>query len=151
MERPGVIGLPVAGCELKLVPAAGKLEVRVRGPHVTPGYYKRPDLTQAAFDEEGFYRIGDAGIGKVVGDVAWGGNWFFLVEQHGQKLDLANVEQLTDYTWRVRQAINKEFPEIDHIELFGTPTRADADSRNFVLCPGAAYDRSPCGTGTSAD
>jgi feruloyl-CoA synthase len=60
MERPGVIGLPVAGCELKLVPAAGKLEVRVRGPHVTPGYYQRPDLTAAAFDEEGFYRIGDA-------------------------------------------------------------------------------------------
>jgi feruloyl-CoA synthase len=60
MERPGVIGLPVAGCELKLVPSAGKTEVRVRGPHVTPGYYKRPDLTRAAFDEEGFYRIGDA-------------------------------------------------------------------------------------------
>ncbi|HJT62575.1 MAG TPA: feruloyl-CoA synthase [Burkholderiales bacterium] len=60
MERPGVIGLPVAGCELKLVPAAGKLEVRVRGAHVTPGYYGRPDLTKAAFDEEGFYRIGDA-------------------------------------------------------------------------------------------
>jgi feruloyl-CoA synthase len=60
MERAGVIGLPVAGCELKLVPAAGKLEVRVRGPHVTPGYYKRPDLTGPAFDEEGFYRIGDA-------------------------------------------------------------------------------------------
>jgi feruloyl-CoA synthase len=60
MARPGVIGLPVAGCELKLVPLAGKLEVRVRGPNVTPGYYKRPDLTAAAFDEEGFYRIGDA-------------------------------------------------------------------------------------------
>ena len=60
MERAGVIGLPVAGCELKLVPAAGKLEVRVRGPNVTPGYYKRPDLTAAAFDDEGFYRIGDA-------------------------------------------------------------------------------------------
>jgi feruloyl-CoA synthase len=60
MERPGVIGLPVAGCELKLVPSAGKLEVRVRGPNVTPGYHKRPDLTAAAFDEEGFYRIGDA-------------------------------------------------------------------------------------------
>ena len=60
MERPGVIGLPVAGCELKLVPTAGKLEVRVRGAHVTPGYYKRPDLTAAAFDDEGFYRIGDA-------------------------------------------------------------------------------------------
>jgi feruloyl-CoA synthase len=60
MERPGIIGLPVAGCELKLVPAAGKLEARVRGPNVTPGYYKRADLTKAAFDEEGFYRIGDA-------------------------------------------------------------------------------------------
>jgi len=60
MQRAGVIGLPVAQCELKLVPAAGKLEVRVRGPNVTPGYYKRRDLTDAAFDEEGFYRIGDA-------------------------------------------------------------------------------------------
>jgi len=60
MERPGVIGLPVAECELKLVPNAGKLEVRVRGPNVMPGYYKREDLTQAAFDDEGYYRIGDA-------------------------------------------------------------------------------------------
>jgi len=60
MERAGVIGLPVAGCELKLVPSAGKLEVRVRGPNVTPGYHKRADLTKAAFDDEGFYRIGDA-------------------------------------------------------------------------------------------
>ena len=60
MERPGVIGLPVAGCELKLVPSGGKLEARVRGPNVTPGYHRRADLTAAAFDEEGFYRIGDA-------------------------------------------------------------------------------------------
>jgi len=60
MERPGVIGLPVAGCELKLVPAGGKLEVRVRGLNVTPGYYKRDDLTRLAFDDEGFYKIGDA-------------------------------------------------------------------------------------------
>jgi feruloyl-CoA synthase len=60
MQRAGVIGLPVPECELKLVPSAGKLEVRVRGPNVMPGYYKRPELTQAAFDEEGFYRIGDA-------------------------------------------------------------------------------------------
>src|SRR5258708_4325732 len=60
MERPGVIGLPVPECELKLVPSGGKLEVRVRGPNVMPGYYKRPDLTKAAFDEERFYRIGDA-------------------------------------------------------------------------------------------
>jgi feruloyl-CoA synthase len=59
-DRAGVIGLPVPGCELKLVPSGGKLEARVRGPHVTPGYYRRPDLTKEAFDEEGFYRIGDA-------------------------------------------------------------------------------------------
>jgi feruloyl-CoA synthase len=60
MERPGVIGLPVPGCELKLVPSGGKLEVRVRGPNVTPGYHRRPELTAEAFDDEGFYRIGDA-------------------------------------------------------------------------------------------
>lgn len=91
------------------------------------------------------------GIGKVTGDVAWGGNWFFLVEQHGQELTLSNVEKLTDYAWRVRQAINAQgFPEIDHVELFGPPQMPGGYSRNFVLCPGKAYDRSPCGTGTSA-
>jgi len=90
-------------------------------------------------------------IGPVTGDVAWGGNWFFLVENHGQKLELANVEHLTDYTWRVRQAVNAGgFPEVDHIELFGASQQPGAQSRNFVLCPGKAYDRSPCGTGTSA-
>ena len=89
------------------------------------------------------------GIGSVTGDVAWGGNWFFLVEQHGLELSIANVERLTDFTWRVRQAVNTQgFPEVDHIELFGVTT--EANSRNFVLCPGKAYDRSPCGTGTSA-
>lgn len=91
------------------------------------------------------------GIGKVVGDVAWGGNWFFLVNDHGQSLDLQNVESLIDYTWRIRQAVNAQgFPQIDHVELFGPPKSANANSRNFVLCPGKAYDRSPCGTGTSA-
>ncbi len=91
------------------------------------------------------------GIGEVRGDVAWGGNWFFLVEQHGQQLDLANLEHLTDYTSRVRQAVNAQgFPEVDHVELFASSPLAGAHSRNFVLCPGKAYDRSPCGTGTSA-
>jgi len=91
------------------------------------------------------------GIGKVIGDVAWGGNWFYLVEEHGQQLALSNVEKLTDYSWRVRRAINAQgFPEIDHVELFGPATQPGAHSRNFVLCPGGAYDRSPCGTGTSA-
>lgn len=94
------------------------------------------------------------GLGVVRGDIAWGGNWFFLVEQHGLTVALEYVEALTDYAWKVRQAlgaqgiVGADGGEIDHVELFApTPT---ADSRNFVLCPGKAYDRSPCGTGTSA-
>ena len=91
------------------------------------------------------------GLGLVTGDVAWGGNWFFLVEKHDQNLALANVEALTDYCWRVRQAVNAQgFPEVDHVELFGPPVSRGAHSCNFVQCPGKAYDRSPCGTGTSA-
>jgi 4-hydroxyproline epimerase len=91
------------------------------------------------------------GLGAVTGDVAWGGNWFFLVEQHGLELTLANVERLTDFAWRVRQALNGQgFPEVDHVELFGPPATTGAHSRNFVLCPGKAFDRSPCGTGVSA-
>jgi 4-hydroxyproline epimerase len=87
----------------------------------------------------------------VTGDVAWGGNWFFLVQDHGFELELANVEELIEFTWRIRQAINAQgFPEIDHVELIGPSRDPTAHSRNFVLCPGKAYDRSPCGTGTSA-
>lgn len=96
-------------------------------------------------------RVDVPGLGPVTGDVAWGGNWFFLVEQHGLELDLANVDRLTDYSWRVRQAVNTQgYPEVDHVELFGPPRTPGGHSRNFVLCPGKAYDRSPCGTGTSA-
>jgi 4-hydroxyproline epimerase len=96
------------------------------------------------------------GVGEIVGDIAWGGNWFFLVKDHGQQVDLKNVERLTDLTWRIRQALEKNHitgekgGEIDHIELFGPPADERNDSRNFMLCPGKAYDRSPCGTGTSA-
>jgi feruloyl-CoA synthase len=60
LERAGSIGVPVPGVELKLLPAGNKLEVRVRGPNVTPGYWKRPDLSAAAFDADGFYKPGDA-------------------------------------------------------------------------------------------
>jgi 4-hydroxyproline epimerase len=96
------------------------------------------------------------GHGVVTGDVAWGGNWFFLVREHNEVLTLANVERLTDLAWSVREALARQGvtgaggAEIDHVELFGPPTREGADSKNFVLCPGKAYDRSPCGTGTSA-
>ena len=92
-----------------------------------------------------------AGVGPVRGDVAWGGNWFFLVDAQDRRLSLQDIEPLTDFTWRVRQALNAQgFPEVDHVELFGPSPNPDADCRNFVLCPGKAYDRSPCGTGTSA-
>lgn len=97
------------------------------------------------------------GHGTVRGDVAWGGNWFFLVSEaaHGQRVASDNLAALTDYTAALRRALaaqgitGAEGAEIDHIELFADDAD-DADSRNFVLCPGNAYDRSPCGTGTSA-
>jgi 4-hydroxyproline epimerase len=96
------------------------------------------------------------GHGTVTGDIAWGGNWFFLSSDHGQQLDAGRCESLTDFSRRLKDALQQQITgfnqqPIDHIELFGPPTDpAAADSRNFVLCPGGAYDRSPCGTGTSA-
>lgn len=95
------------------------------------------------------------GHGTVTGDVAWGGNWFFLVGDHGLDLRVSNVEQLTAFSCAVRNALEANGITgdggalIDHIELFA-PSRSGADCQNFVLCPGKAYDRSPCGTGTSA-
>lgn len=95
------------------------------------------------------------GHGAVRGDVAWGGNWFFLVREHSLELSLKNIEQLTDFTWAIRQSLSRQGitgaggQEIDHVELYG-PSERSFNSKNFVLCPGKAYDRSPCGTGTSA-
>ena len=96
------------------------------------------------------------GFGRVSGDVAWGGNWFFLIDDHPFDLSMSNVDRLTEFTWAVTQALARygitgaDGHEIDHIALFGPPDSPAADSKNFVLCPGKAYDRSPCGTGTSA-
>jgi 4-hydroxyproline epimerase len=89
--------------------------------------------------------------GGFTGDVAWGGNWFFLVSNHGFNLNLENVPALTKATVAMRDAVRAAgYPEVDHVELFSEPTDAVNHSRNFVLCPGGEYDRSPCGTGTSA-
>ena len=94
------------------------------------------------------------GLGLVKGDVAWGGNWFFLINDHGQTLRMSNIATLTRYAEKVKDALARtgitgtNGAPIDHIELFG---KSDiANSKSFVLCPGNAYDRSPCGTGTSA-
>jgi 4-hydroxyproline epimerase len=96
------------------------------------------------------------GLGPVTGDIAWGGNWFFLVNDHGQELILENLERLLDFTLRIRKSLARAGitglggHEIDHVELFASSQIAGVNSKNFVLCPGNAYDRSPCGTGTSA-
>jgi 4-hydroxyproline epimerase len=96
------------------------------------------------------------GFGPITGDVAWGGNWFFLAAAPALGIELANVERLTEFTRGIRDALTAggitgaDGGEIDHIELIGPSSRPDANSRSFVLCPGKAYDRSPCGTGTSA-
>lgn len=93
-------------------------------------------------------------LGQIQGDIAWGGNWFFLVSNHRQKIEANNIKILTEVSINIKQALveqgitGKDGEEIDHIELFADSD--SADSKSFVLCPGGAYDRSPCGTGTSA-
>lgn len=92
----------------------------------------------------------------VSGDIAWGGNLFFLCDNHGQALEYERVGALTEFAWSIRRALKKagltdsQGAELDHIELIGPPTLPGATAKSFMLCPGGAYDRSPCGTGTSA-
>ena len=96
------------------------------------------------------------GFGKVTGDIAWGGNWFFLVEDSPLRLDSKKIKELTEFTLHIRSSLEvagicgENGGVIDHIELFEPSPLEGVHSRNFVLCPGGAYDRSPCGTGTSA-
>jgi 4-hydroxyproline epimerase len=96
------------------------------------------------------------GLGRVTGDVAWGGNWFFLTELKGEAIGMQNLTRLTACAHAIRNAlveagiVGAGGATIDHVELFGAPSGPHADSRNFVLCPSGTYDRSPCGTGTSA-
>ena len=148
----GTIGLVVTLAHLgQIKPGDHKIETSVG--IVTATLHANGEVSVAnvpSFRKAKAATVDVPGIGKITGDVAWGGNWFFLVSEHGRELNLANVEALTDLSWRIRQAVNaRGFPEVDHVELFGPP-QAGGDSRNFVLCPGKAYDRSPCGTGTSA-
>lgn len=141
------MGLISAGTHTIETPV-GKVEARLNADgSVTitnvPSYRLAKDVT-----------VDVPAYGLVTGDIAYGGNWFFLIGEHNLKIELANLESLTDFTVAVRSALiankitGKDGAEIDHVELF-SPT-PNADSRNFVLCPGLEYDRSPCGTGTSA-
>jgi 4-hydroxyproline epimerase len=130
---------PVGIVEFELV---GANEVRIEN---VASYCHQRDLS-----------IEVEGVGTVSGQIAWGGNWFFLADDPPVPLTLKNERVLTDTTLRIKSALAAQNitgaggEEIDHIEYFGPPHSADANSRNFVLCPGGAYDRSPCGTGTSA-
>lgn len=154
----GTIGLAVTLARLgRIGPGAHKIEtpvgvvgIEVHGPNrVTvenvPSYRLHQGVEMDVPD-----------VGRVVGDVAWGGNWFFLVDGQGHDLRLRNVQRLTDVAWRIRQELARrgitgtDAAVIDHIELTGPPHDSVNDGRSFVLCPGRAYDRSPCGTGTSA-
>lgn len=154
----GTIGVAVALAHLgRLEPGTHRFETPVGVVAVT---LEGPNLV--SLENVPSYRSAAAvavdvpGLGRVTGDVAWGGNWFFLVHHHDEALTVANADRLIDVTWRIRQALTArgitgdDGREIDHIELYGPPTVPGANSRNFVLCPGRAYDRSPCGTGTSA-
>jgi 4-hydroxyproline epimerase len=154
----GTIGLVAALAHLKRIePGEHRIETPVGT--VVAILHESGDVTVnnvASYRSAADVEVEVPAYGKVRGDVAWGGNWFYLVRDHHLELTLNNVEVLTSFSWAIRQALHSNGitgagdEEIDHIELFGPPQTAEADSRNFVLCPGKAYDRSPCGTGTSA-
>ena len=154
----GTIGLVATLAYMKRIgPGAHKIETPVGT--VTAILHASGEVTVnnvASYRSAADVSVDVPGYGKVRGDVAWGGNWFFLLRNHAMELTLRNVDELTAFTWAIRQALRDhgiagaDGEEIDHIELYGPSQLPGVDSRNFVLCPGKAYDRSPCGTGTSA-
>jgi 4-hydroxyproline epimerase len=148
----GTIGLMVTLAHLgRLKPGTHRIDTPVGPVSATLHPDGRVSVANvASYRHRASVTVDVPGIGGVTGDVAWGGNWFFLVRTPVWELSIQAVETLTDVSWRIRQAVNAQgFPEVDHVELFGPPG-CGGHSRNFVLCPGKAYDRSPCGTGTSA-
>lgn len=127
----------------RLNTVAGVVECEIHTPN-----------TASFVNVESYRQHKDIRVGDVVGDVAYGGNWFFLVKDGGPPVEQGRVKELTEFTvWLMTELAARGVTggrgvPIDHIEVFGPSSVAD--SRNFVLCPGGQYDRSPCGTGTSA-
>ena len=144
LGRSGKDGLTRIETPVGVVTSKRHADGRVTVANV-PSYRSQKDL-QLSVD----------GFGDVVADVAWGGNWFLLVKGHSLEVSYANIPTLTRFCQAAREALERDGirgrdgGEIDHIEVFAPAVGVEADSRNFVLCPGGAYDRSPCGTGTSA-
>jgi 4-hydroxyproline epimerase len=154
----GTIGLVVTLAYLGRI-AHGEHRIETPAGTVTARLHENGEVSVAnvpSFRTAARVKVSVPGHGEVTGDVAWGGNWFFLVNDHGMDLSLANLDALTEFTWQIRGALTRagvtgsSGEEIDHVELFAPSQKPGVDSRNFVLCPGKAYDRSPCGTGTSA-
>jgi 4-hydroxyproline epimerase len=154
----GTIGLVASLAYMKSI-ASGAHRIETPVGTVSAVLHESEEVTVnnvASFRSAANVMVEVPGYGKVGGDVAWGGNWFFLIQDHKMDLTLRNVEELTTFTWAIRRALRSQGiwgadgKEIDHVELFGPSELAGVDSKNFVLCPGKAYDRSPCGTGTSA-
>lgn len=157
----GTIGLMVTLAHLgRIKPGVHKIETPVGDISATLHPDGRVSVRNvSSYRHAKGVKVDVPGVGVVIGDVAWGGNWFYLGSagaSPSHKLTVSNAEVLTDFTWRIRQALEstgitgEARGVIDHIELFGPPHDPANHGRNFVLCPGKAYDRSPCGTGTSA-
>jgi 4-hydroxyproline epimerase len=154
----GTIGLMVTLSYLgKIQPGDHRIETPVG--IVTATLHDSADVTVVnvpSYRTAQNIRVAVPGHGAVHGDVAWGGNWFFLVKENSIELSLSNVDALTDLAWAIRGALEKngvtgsDGHVIDHIEFYGPSRIPGVHSKNFVLCPGKEYDRSPCGTGTSA-
>ena len=154
----GTIGLAVTLAHLgRIGPGVHKLETPVGV--VTIEYHGENRVTLEnvpSYRYRADVQIEIPGCGRLTGDIAWGGNWFFLVKDYSEPIELAHIERLGQVSRAIRRVLETEKitgedgGEIDHIELFGPPGDPANHSRNFVLCPGSAYDRSPCGTGTSA-
>ncbi|MGP0020852.1 MAG: proline racemase family protein [Candidatus Sulfotelmatobacter sp.] len=154
----GTIGLVATLARMKRI-TSGEHKIETPVGTVSAVLHEGGEVTVnnvASYRSEANVAVDVPGYGEVRGDVAWGGNWFFLVRKHSMELTLQNVEELTTFTWAIRKSLRDhgisgaDGQEIDHVELFGPSQLPGVDSKNFVLCPGKAYDRSPCGTGTSA-
>jgi 4-hydroxyproline epimerase len=154
----GTVGLLVTlGYLGKIRPGEHRIETPVG--IVTTTLHNRTDVTVenvASYRTAAGVEVDVPGHGKVRGDVAWGGNWFFLVDEQPLEVVPSNIERLGDFAWAIRLALRRNHiageqgEGIDHIEIFGPSRISGVNSKNFVLCPGKEYDRSPCGTGTSA-
>ena len=154
----GTIGLVATLAHMKRI-NSGQHKIETPVGTVTAVLHESGEVTVnnvASYRSAANVAVDVPGYGEVRGDVAWGGNWFFLVRHHSMELTLQNIDELTSFTWAIRKSLRdhgiagSDGKEIDHVELYGPSQLPGVDSKNFVLCPGKAYDRSPCGTGTSA-